>query len=79
MNITCTETQSPEHLLLNCQHFKEKQQTLKQSLEKGQVNLRILLNTVKGIKNTLIFLKNTRIATRKWILGDSEIDEREIG
>ena len=37
----------------------------------------MLLCTRQGIKNTLQFLKQTRVATRKWILG--EIEEREEG
>ena len=43
------------------------------------VTLRTLLTTKEGIRNTLIFLKNTRIATRKWILGDREEGEEGEG
>ena len=44
------------------------------------VTLRTLLTTKEGIRNILIFLKNTRIATRRWILGDREEEEEgEVG
>jgi hypothetical protein len=42
--------------------------------------LKTLFGTKKGIENLAIFLINTEIATRRWILSDlnKEIDENKI-
>ena len=37
--------------------------------------IQTLFNTDKSIKNVLNFIKNTRICTRKWILGTVENEE----
>ena len=43
------------------------------------VTIRTLFNTTEGIKNVLNFIKNTRICTRKWILGTVEDEEVHEG
>ena len=82
--IKCKTRQSPEHLLLNCSLYKEEQKQLKQQMSESkrerkmrQVTLQQLFNTNRGIECTLKYLKETRIATRRWILG--EIEERQEG
>jgi hypothetical protein len=39
--------------------------------------LKTLFGTKKGLENLGIFLINTEIATRKWILGDVEEENEE--
>jgi len=67
---TCVKDQTPEHLLTACQYFKKEQSELKNQLRK--INLpytaKVLFTTKKEIKATLLFLKKTKVATRKWLL-----------
>jgi len=77
---TCNKDQTSEHLLTVCQYFKKKQSELKNQLR--LVNLpytaKVLFTIKKGIKATLLFLKKTKVATRKWLLGEAEVeDEKE--
>ena len=63
---TYTGVQSPDHILMHCRHFRAKQQALREELgQKMLVNLRTLLTTKEGIKQTLLYLRTTRIATRR--------------
>ncbi len=75
---TCNKAQTPEHLLTACQYFKKEQSELKNQLRK--INLpytaKVLFTTKEGIKATLLFLKKTKVATRKWLLREVE-DEVE--
>ena len=75
---TCNKDQTPEHLLTACQYFKKDQSELKSQLR--SINLsytaKVLFTTKEGIKATLLFLKKTRVATRKWLLEEAE-DEIE--
>ena len=49
-------------------------------MEASAFNLRVLLHTEIGIPNTLVFLKETSICTRKWHMDRSvEVEEVEIG
>jgi len=76
-NGACREIQTPEHLLINCRHYFNERQLLIKNM-KIPVTLRTLFNTTEGIKNTMEFLKNTKICTRKWNLGTLD-DEIEYG
>ena len=73
-NRNCNEIQTLEYLLLNCHHFSNERKETKKNM-KIPVMIRMLFNTTKGIKNVLKFIKNTRICTRKWILGIVEDEE----
>ena len=72
-NEECNETQTSEHLLLYCRHYKKERNEMKNNM-KISITLRTLFNTNESIKNVLKFIKNTRICTRKWIL-DTVRDE----
>jgi hypothetical protein len=45
---------------------------MKKEIGKIPIIYNILINTKKSIKHTLQYLKNTKIATRKWLLDDIE-------
>ena len=44
----------------------------------SELSLKRLLCTEKGIKVTLAFLKETKIATRKWILEKEETENEKV-
>ena len=75
---TCNKNQTSLHLLIIvCQHFKAQQSELKKQLKSISLSYtaRVLFITKKEIKTTLLFLRKTKVATRKWLLG--EVDEGE--
>jgi len=63
----CNKDQTSEHLLTACQYFKKEQSELKNQLRK--INLpytaKVLFTIKKEIKATLLFLKKTKVTTRK--------------
>jgi len=73
---TCNKDQTSEHLLTVCQYFKNKQSELKNQLR--CVNLsytaKVLFTIREEIKVTLLFLKKTKVVTRKWLLGEAEVE-----
>ena len=71
---TCNKDQTSEHLLTACQYFKEEQSELKNQLRFANLpyTAKVLFTIKKGIKATLLFLKKTKIATRKWLLKEVE-------
>ena len=71
----CGKKETPEHLLLDCIEFKGARQRLKSQMP-AKLQLPLLLNTIIGIRATLEFLKETRIATYRWRL---ERDQIELG
>lgn len=75
----CNKDQTPEHLLTACLHHKKEQSELKYQLRKVSLpyTAKVLFTTKDGIQATLGFLKKTKVATRKWLLGEVE-DEDEI-
>ena len=66
---TCRSIETPKHLLLECRVFNiQRKKLLKNIGEKVKVNpptLKLLLYTGIGIKEILVFLKETNICTRK--------------
>ena len=76
---------------MNCKGYKLDQKILKdtvlrsttdnnQSLRNQRLNtisLKTLFSMKEGIKHTLLFLKSTRIVTRRWILGTLEEERGE--
>jgi hypothetical protein len=70
--------QTLEHLLLNCQHFMIERSKMINQMKPQTTTLKTLFGTNKGIENLGKFLIDTEIATRKWILGDSEENEEDI-
>ncbi len=65
----CNARQTLKHLLLNCRHYKAEQRKLKRKVQLKNTNIILTLFIIK-IKRiaTLKYLKNTWIATRKWLL-----------
>jgi putative NIF3 family GTP cyclohydrolase 1 type 2 len=55
--------------LLNCKHYRSEQIKLKEKAQlKNTDTILTLFITKIGRNATLKYLKNTRIATRKWLL-----------
>ena len=71
----CKIKQTSEHILLSCRIYKAEQKALKNTVlqiksrtepeQNSELSLKRLLCTEKGIRNTLAFLDQTKIATRK--------------
>ena len=74
---TCHRPETPKHLLMECRNNNSERQKLRKNL--GNFGLPTLLTTKKGIENTIQYLQKTRIATRKWILGDAGISDDDAG
>ncbi len=69
----CKARQTPEHLLLNCKHYRAEQLQLKAKAQFKNTNTILTLFITKiGRIAMLEYLKSTRIATRKWLLGTEE-------
>jgi hypothetical protein len=47
------------------------------NMKPQNTTLKTIFRTKKGIENLGIFLINTEIVTRRWILGDTNEDEDE--
>jgi len=69
----CNARQTLEHLLLNCRHYRAEQIKLKEKaqLKNTDTILTLFITKIERIA-TLEYLKNTRIATRKWLLETEE-------
>ena len=84
----CKVRQTPEHILISCKQYKAEQKTLKNTVLKTksgpnteanrEISLKRLLCTGEGIKATLAFLRETKMATRRWMLGETEAENEEI-
>ena len=71
---SCGAIQTADHLLLSCKWYRQERRRLKETLEEDNITLPLLLHTKKGIAATLCFLESTKVATRKWQLGQEEED-----
>jgi len=69
----CNASQTSEHLLLNCKHYRSEQIKLKKKTQLKNTDIIVTLFVTKIERiATLEYLKNTRIATRKWLLETKE-------
>ncbi len=69
----CNASQTSEHLLLNCKHYRSEQIKLKKKTQLKNTDIILTLFIIKIERiATLEYLKNTRIATRKWLLETKE-------
>ena len=59
----CNQRQTPEHLLLNCIHYFDEIQNIKQNID-TTINLNMLFNTKIGNDILIKFIVNNKIATR---------------
>ena len=69
----CHEVQNPNHLLINCSHFRNQQTVLIKNMKSHTQLIKALFTTTKKLKYLIDFLKSTNVATRRWIL--NEIDQ----
>jgi ribonuclease HI len=69
---SCGAVQTREHLLLSCKWYRLERRELQNDIGEKELTLRLLLQTKKGIAATLCFLEKTKIATRKWQLGQND-------
>jgi len=60
--------QTPKHLILSCKHYKKEREKMKKELKTQALTLGKLFNTVKGRTALQGFLKETEIATARWLL-----------
>jgi ribonuclease HI len=75
---SCGSKETVEHLLLSCKDLRDQRQELGRALKGNKLSLQLLLHTKIGIEETLNFIKNTGLATRKWHLERVERErERE--
>jgi hypothetical protein len=73
---SCRKRETPKHLLLSCLKLYTARKQLKEDLQGTRLSLRTLLHTKIRIEKTLVFLKTTGIATRKWHL-ERRVEEEE--
>jgi ribonuclease HI len=75
----CGRIETTRHLLLECPLYKEQRRALsrrvKEEVAVRVLTLPLLLHTKIGIQNTLVFLKETSIGTRRWHSQRGEEDE----
>ncbi len=69
----CNARQTSKHLLLNCRHYRAEQIKLKEKSQLKNTDIILTLFIIKIERiTTLKYLKNTWIATRKWLLETKE-------
>jgi ribonuclease HI len=73
---SCGGKETPEHLLLSCRELRKQQRVLQEGLG-SRASLKVLLHTKLGVERTLEFLKETKVATRKWLQERKDKEERE--
>ena len=64
----CNARQTSKHLLLNCRHYRAEQRKLKEKAQLKNTDIILTLFIIKIERiATLKYLRNTWIATRKWL------------
>ena len=60
--------------MLDCKHYRDEQRELRQLVKdtSDRAFMQWLFTTTEGIPAALGYLKTTRVATRRWILGTAE-------
>ena len=61
----CREVQNPDHLLINCSHFRNQQAVLIKNMKSHTQLIKALFTTTEGLKHLIDFLKSTNVATRR--------------
>ena len=79
----CHVTETPRHLLSKCRKYDQERGSMSKILTNSTnstiAGLSILLATKKGVESTIQYIRDTRVATRKWILGQIGIPEDDSG
>ncbi len=74
----CNARQTLKHLLLNCRHYRAEQIKLKEKAQLKNTDTILTLFIIKIERiATLEYLKNTWIATRKWLLENERVEREE--
>ena len=71
---TCKQKQTSEHLIVQCQNYKIKQEELKQKLNQKTLSFKYLTKTQLGLASLVKYIQKTLVATRKWQLGLVDLD-----
>ena len=69
---TCYCKQDVRHILLACKFYRAEQREMTSSLYPLPVTLKTLFCTKEGQKALNIYLMKTKVATRRWILGQDQ-------
>jgi hypothetical protein len=64
----CSALQTLEHLLLHCKHYRKERQKMLHALNTPILTLQLLFSTAKESAALIGFLKETEIATARWLL-----------
>ena len=64
----CNALQTPAHLLLYCKHYAKERKKMANTLDTPTLTLPLLFRTARGSAALLGFLKETEIATARWLL-----------
>jgi hypothetical protein len=70
--IECKTKENPEHLLLHCRRYSQIRSKIKTKKQLQQISLKTLFNTKLGQEFIFEYLKQTGIATRKWLKEQEE-------
>jgi hypothetical protein len=78
----CGGKEIAKHLLLDYRNYRKERESLQKRIRKEikfrRLNLPILLHIQIGIKNILVFLKETNICTKNWHMNRGRLEERRI-
>jgi hypothetical protein len=64
----CKELQTPEHLLLHCQHYAKERRKMTEALDIPVLTLHLLFTTARGRAALVAFLEKTKIVSASWLL-----------
>jgi RNase H len=64
----CNTRENPEHMLLHCRRYSQIRSKIKQEKQLNQLSLKILFSTKLEQDFLFEYLKETGVATRKWLL-----------
>jgi hypothetical protein len=68
-NCDSNQKETPHHLLLDCKNQSEIRKKTIQKLDIKDQNLYNLFGTKRGLEKLIQYLTETKVATRKWLLG----------
>ena len=60
--------ETSEHLIMHCQKYSQIRKQLKKETKLSQLSLKILFSSKNDQEFLIKYIKNTNIATRKWLL-----------
>ena len=69
----CHVIEMPEHLLMKCRKYAQERQLI------NNETIATLLTIKKRLESAIQYLRDTRVATRKWILGLLDMPEDDSG